>query len=75
MNLGFTLSDGGHHRERDTAYQEVRKRRRYAANATVEVRPRCGAPLDKDLYRDRVGSLGTRTMLAVDDGLGTVLEL
>jgi mRNA interferase MazF len=33
------------------------------------------ATLDKDFHRDRVGSLGTRTMLAVDDGLGTVLEL
>ena len=33
------------------------------------------ATLDKDFLRDRVGSLGTRTMLAVDDGLRTALGL
>ena len=33
------------------------------------------ATLDKDLLGDRVGSLGTRTMLAVDAGLRTALAL
>ena len=33
------------------------------------------AALDKEFLGDRVGSLGVRTMLAVDDGLRTVLAL
>lgn len=33
------------------------------------------ATLDKGLLGDRVGSLGSRTMLAVDDGLRTALAL
>ena len=33
------------------------------------------ATLDKDFLGERVGSLGARTMLAVDDGLRTVLAL
>jgi len=33
------------------------------------------ATLDKGYLGERVGSLGTRTMLAVDDGLRTVLAL
>ena len=33
------------------------------------------ATLDKGFLGDRVGSLGARTMLAVDDGLRTVLAL
>ena len=33
------------------------------------------ATLDKDFLGERVGSLGTRTMLAVDDGLRTALGL
>jgi mRNA interferase MazF len=33
------------------------------------------ATLDKDLLRDRAGTLGTRTMLAVDDGLRIALGL
>jgi mRNA interferase MazF len=33
------------------------------------------ATLEKDFLGDRAGSLGTRTMLAVDDGLRTALGL
>ncbi len=33
------------------------------------------ATLDKDFLGERAGSLGARTMLAVDDGLRTVLAL
>ena len=33
------------------------------------------ATLDKGLLGDRVGSLGSKTMLAVDDGLRTALAL